>query len=230
MPTTHITLANLVRALRAVAHVADDDTGNECRDTVQIDVHTGHLTATATNRWRSAHARVTAESGPIGPYRVNIARHHAIKIVRELSEHLPALDINSETDTWPNSQTVFTLNSPEADRYVRIYAPRLGDLSPTFAIPAVHVSRPVTALLADVFAKDYPAPVRPIALNMRWLAELYEGVGDPDAGSFWRVTAADAPHPIKIEYGDWFVALIMPGRVPASTEPVPFGPPAATHV
>ncbi len=224
MPTVTLQLRHLVRAVRAVAHVAGDSTGRPELDNVRLEAADGVLAVVATDRHMLAYARVDA-AGELPP--VYIPRHAAMSLLRtfEPCEHLREAE-NLPTDTydatWPAGETILAVNVDDDGGYLRVHAPSLGDLSPLFGTATTEV-KGARDVRGAVSAADYRPGVNPadpgvagdtLGVNMRWLAEIYQAVGSPTPGAAWRITPGNRRQVIRVEYADWFIALVMPAVVP----------------
>lgn len=244
MFSVHLELRHLVRALRAVAHIAGDHTGHDKLDNIRIEAADGTFAAVAVNRYAMAYARVPAR-GILPP--AYISRDNIMTMIRtyEPCEHLRTVD-NDPTDTYdgagPTGESVMTVGVDGDGDYVRIFIDSLGDLSPATVVSTVHVHNPpdyrtlFSGATDTANHPDRPGPGQPgdtLGVQMRWISEIYQAVGNPTPGGTWRITPGHRRRTIRIEYADWFIAAIMPAianRRMGEWRPVEFALPYTDRV
>lgn len=203
-------VSDLIRALTATVRFTDRDSypGLAC---VRIEAGSGTLVATGSNRYVAAHGRIKA-TGEL-PATFVPAEH--------ISTVLGALNGVRDRDRITGNRTLVEV--AVVDGAMRITAD-----GATLTVPArrdVVWPDAVDAAFASGATRDNSALDGPITLDPKWLHQIHavtdNVLEEPAVLSFGGPRGM-----IRVEVGDWFVAMVMPMRSLPSSKPVPFGVPA----
>jgi hypothetical protein len=214
--TATTTVQDLINIL-AIVKPFTDGYSHPILGTVRIEAGGGIITATATNRAVAAHARAKA-TGALPP--THLRTKNVAGMIDALKPFVDA-DLNVYLDA-------------DGDSLVEL-AVEDGKFEITVGRIRAKVDVHASAHWPDMGAIFAGAPVPegsllhgPVTVSLEWCAKLQElqSQNAPVRLSF------DGPgRPIRVEMGDWFVALIMPMKAKVADYPtVPFGLPTVEAV
>lgn len=242
VPDVKTTARHLSRVLEAAAPFAERDEDGwpafPGLAAVRLEAAGGVLCATATDRHIAAHARGEA-SGSL-PRPVHVSPDEACGITNALKPFVQT--DNDDEDDIPASLTLESPDEPGARLVVRVHGKLVGfDRDVTVSARDTRAEFPI----ADITRNYAAAPTAcatltgPFAIDPRFLETLsaVRHLGGRFRPLRFYATASDAP--VRVEFEDWFVALVAPvsadvrdyRQVPVGELPnVPFGLPAVEAV
>ena len=210
MTSATATIPDLIRTLAAAVPFAasDDLPPIAC---VRIEAGGGALTATATNRYIAAHVRTKA-TGELGP--TFVPTEHATAL-------LDFLKGSRSRDRITGGSALAEVSV--ADGALCITADGAALTVPT--AQRAEWPEPVDAAFADGPTQNSSALGGPIAINLKWLHQIHAATDT--SFDIPAVLSFSGPRGmVRVEIGDWFMAIVMPMQRLPKSGPVPFGIPA----
>lgn len=205
--TASIHVRDLQRTLRAVRPYicVDPDQhrpATESLDCVRVEVTAGELTVTALNGFAVAHAKAPTTGDDIGPLWF---RHPQVdELLRQLAWRPEGDDV----------QVSIRCPYGPGRLLVEWNGSLIGDLTGGF-VSRDWPRRKINAGMAATAGKrqeERANQVDPLRIDLRFLAPLYRVLsGDGLVPAVPIVVTSAGPHlPVRVEFEDWFVLIVMP--------------------
>jgi hypothetical protein len=215
--TVQTTTRDLAVLLGATIPFADDvEYGVPGLAAIQLHAGDGMITASATNRYVVGHARKNATTSE--PMRfvldVDDARHLRKRLSRATkTSGTGQLPVNISVTT--GARRALTVNfgrhAPTTLTFTETHTASAPDFKPIFEKNLVE-----PGTVPDVGPVGLTATALvPVSKAAKWGPK-----GDPLRWSF-----GDSMKPIRVEMGDWFLALVMPARIGDQVKPVEYAVP-----
>ncbi|WP_329013108.1 hypothetical protein OG271_03815 [Micromonospora rifamycinica] len=197
------TTGSLAKILGAVTPFVSRDVTLPALNCVQLRAADGVLAASGTDRYVIGHARQPATGQPTGP--LHLARWDAKRLRRELTAFIEDRETAADEATITQGGEFLTVTFRGVTMHLRqAEGKNYPDLEKILSALPTHDAEGLHA---------------PVGLTHRVIRPLLKAAElDPFSSPRWTF---DGPRkPVRVEIGDWFIAVLMPVKLQGDEQPV----------